>query len=111
MYAFYLLVQVGQANRKDVRNAVEVAKKSQPGWEKRSGFNRSQILFYIAENLELRAQEFAAKLEEMGTKVGLHFSCIQCICNLMFQNGQVAINKTLDTNIFIWPTLMAFHVT
>ena len=64
--------QVGQANRKDVRNAVEVAKKSQPGWEKRSGFNRSQILFYIAENLELRAQEFAAKLEEMGTKVGLH---------------------------------------
>ena len=79
-----------------MRNAVEVAKKSQPGWEKRSGFNRSQILFYIAENLELRAQEFAAKLEEMGTKVGLHFSCT---CNYMFQNGQVTINKMVDTNI------------
>merc|ERR1719391_452264 len=65
------IAQVGQANRKDVRNAVEVAKKAQPGWEKRSGFNRSQILFYIAENLELRAQEFAAKLEDMGTKNGL----------------------------------------
>ena len=60
---------MGQANRKDVRNAVEVAKKAQPGWEKRSGFNRSQILFYIAENLELRADEFASKLEDMGTKV------------------------------------------
>ena len=108
MYAFYLHFQVGQANRKDVRNAVEVAKKSQPGWEKRSGFNRSQILFYIAENLELRAQEFAAKLEEMGTKVGLHFICI---CNLKYQNGQVTINKMVDTNIFIWPNLMAFHVT
>jgi len=65
------IAQVGQANRKDVRNAVEVAKKSQPGWEKRSGFNRSQILFYIAENLELRAQEFATKLEDMGSKNGL----------------------------------------
>jgi len=65
------IAQVGQANRKDVRNAVEVAKKCQPGWEKRSGFNRSQILFYIAENLELRAQEFATKLEDMGSKNGL----------------------------------------
>ena len=97
--------QVGQANRKDVRNAVEVAKKSQPGWEKRSGFNRSQILFYIAENLELRAQEFAAKLEDMGTKVGLHYTCV---CNHMFQNCQVTLNKVVDTNIsfsgqFQWP--------
>merc|ERR1719391_871217 len=65
------IAQVGQANRKDVRNAVEVAKKAQPGWEKRSGFNKSQILFYIAENLELRAEEFAAKLEDMGSKDGL----------------------------------------
>ena len=67
---------MGQANRKDVRNAVEVAKKAQPGWEKRSGFNRSQILFYIAENLELRADEFAAKLEDMGTKVSSLFSLV-----------------------------------
>ena len=33
--------------RKDVRNAVEVAVKAQPGWEKKSAFNRAQILFYI----------------------------------------------------------------
>ena len=43
------IAEVGQANRKDVRNAVEVANKAQPGWEKRSAFNRAQILFYIGE--------------------------------------------------------------
>lgn len=44
-------------SRKDVRNAAEAASKAQPGWDKRSGFNRSQILFYWAENLEQRRQE------------------------------------------------------
>ncbi|KAK8731823.1 hypothetical protein OTU49_007282, partial [Cherax quadricarinatus] len=44
--------------RKDVRNAAEAASKAQPAWEKRTGFNRSQILFYWAENLEQRRQEF-----------------------------------------------------
>ena len=57
-----LSVAVGMSNRKDVRNAVEIANKAQPGWSKKSGFNRSQILYYIAENLELRKEEFANKL-------------------------------------------------
>ncbi len=35
--------EVGQANRKDVRNAAEAAAKAQPAWEKRSGFNRAQV--------------------------------------------------------------------
>lgn len=48
--------------RKDVRNAVECAVKAQPGWDKRSGFNRSQILFYLAENLDQRRDEFVAHL-------------------------------------------------
>ena len=62
------IAQVGQTNRKDVRNAVEVAKKGQNGWEKRTGFNRAQILYYIAENLELRKKEFADRLFEMSGK-------------------------------------------
>jgi aldehyde dehydrogenase (NAD+) len=56
------LAQVGESNRKDVRNAVEAAAKAQPGWAKRSAFNRQQILYYLAENLEQRADEFAADL-------------------------------------------------
>lgn len=39
------------ANRKDVRNAVEAAAAAQPSWRALSGYQRSQILFYLAENL------------------------------------------------------------
>ncbi|KAK3865452.1 hypothetical protein Pcinc_028942 [Petrolisthes cinctipes] len=53
---------VGESNRKDVRNAVEAAGKAQSGWERRSGFNRSQILYYIGENLEQRREEFISHL-------------------------------------------------
>ncbi len=57
--------EVGQSNRKDVRNAVEAAVKGQQGWEKKTGYNRAQILYYIAENLELRADELAGRLAEV----------------------------------------------
>ena len=56
------IAQVAESNRKDVRNAVEAAHKGQPGWAKRSGHQRAQILFYLAENLELRRAEFAETL-------------------------------------------------
>ncbi len=56
--------EVGDGNRKDVRNAVEAAHAG-AGWAKLSGHQRSQILFYIAENLSARAQEFAARLSAM----------------------------------------------
>ncbi|MFB3079268.1 MAG: aldehyde dehydrogenase family protein, partial [Lysobacterales bacterium] len=52
---------VGEGNRKDIRNAVEAAYKAE-GWSKTSAHNRAQILFYIAENLSYRAEEFARRL-------------------------------------------------
>ena len=57
--------QVGESNRKDVRNAVEAALKAQPAWAKRSPFNRQQILYYIAENLDIRRRGFARRLTEL----------------------------------------------
>lgn len=60
-----VMAQVGEANRKDVRNAVEAAAKAQPAWAKKSPFNRQQILYYVAENLELRKQEFGKRLSEL----------------------------------------------
>ena len=60
-----VMAQVGEGNRKDIRNAVEVAAKAQPGWAKKTSFNRQQILYYIAENLELRQKEFGARLAEL----------------------------------------------
>jgi len=58
---------VGEApegNRKDIRNAVEAAHAAK-GWGRATGHNRAQILYYIAENLAVRAEEFAARIEAM----------------------------------------------
>ena len=53
--------EAGLGNRKDIRNAVEAAAKAS-SWAKSAGHLRAQILFYIAENLQVRAREFAMRL-------------------------------------------------
>ncbi len=59
-----LLGHVGKGNRKDIRNAVEAATKA-AGWASASGHLRAQILYYIAENLSVRADEFADRIRQM----------------------------------------------
>ena len=62
-----LLGHVGVGNRKDIRNAVEAAQAAK-GWGRATAHNRAQILFYIAENLSTRADEFATRLKaQTGT--------------------------------------------
>src|SRR3989475_12655024 len=58
------LGEVGEGNRKDIRDAVEAAHAA-AAWAHVSGHNRGQILYYIAENLSVRAAEFAVHLEAM----------------------------------------------
>tara|TARA_Y100001936_G_scaffold240657_1_gene275432 strand:+ start:452 stop:2812 length:2361 start_codon:yes stop_codon:yes gene_type:complete len=50
------ICDIARANRKDVRDTVEAASKSNV--EKLNNFNRSQILFYLAENLSQRKETF-----------------------------------------------------
>ena len=57
--------QAGLGNRKDIRNAVEAAAKAS-GWPSATAHNRAQVLYYIAENLSARAEEFTARLRAMG---------------------------------------------
>jgi aldehyde dehydrogenase (NAD+) len=57
--------EVGDGNRKDIRNAVEAARAARNGWAASTGYNRAQILYYIAENLSARAREFVERLEQM----------------------------------------------
>ena len=57
--------EVGEGNRKDIRNAVEAAHAGYRGWSKSTGHNRGQILYYIAENLSARAGEFAERIARM----------------------------------------------
>jgi aldehyde dehydrogenase (NAD+) len=64
------LGQVSLANRKDLRNAVEAAKGAS-AWGKTTGALRAQILYYIAENLNTRADEFAKRINDLtGTNTG-----------------------------------------
>lgn len=56
--------EVGEGNRKDIRNAVEAARKA-TGWTKASSHNRAQVIYYLAENLDIRKAEFADRLKIM----------------------------------------------
>jgi aldehyde dehydrogenase (NAD+) len=56
-----MIGQVGEGNRKDIRNAVEAAHAAS-GWAAGTTHNRAQILYYIAENLSTREDEFARRI-------------------------------------------------
>jgi len=58
------IAEVGEGNRKDIRNAVEAAHAAR-GWARSSGHLRGQILYYIGENLDARRGEFAARIAAM----------------------------------------------
>jgi aldehyde dehydrogenase (NAD+) len=59
-----LVGQAADGNRKDIREAVEAAHKAS-GWGYRNSHARAQILYYLAENLSARADEFAARIAAM----------------------------------------------
>ncbi len=54
----------GLGNRKDIRNAVEAAAKAL-SWGAATAHNRAQVLYYVAENLAARADEFTRRLTAM----------------------------------------------
>src|SRR5690348_10328964 len=56
-----LLGEAPLGNRKDIRNAVEAARKTE-GWGKATAHNRAQVLYYIGENASQRAAEVTARL-------------------------------------------------
>jgi aldehyde dehydrogenase (NAD+) len=55
-----LLAVVGEANRKDVRNAVDAARGAFPSWFESAAHLRAQILYFFAENLGVERERFAA---------------------------------------------------
>ena len=79
-----LLGQVALANRKDIRNAVE-AMNAAKGWSKTTGHLRAQILYYMAENLSARSEEFAGRLNQMGGH----------------KNGKIEVERAID-RLFSW---------
>ena len=56
------LGEVGEGNRKDIRNAVEAARAAL-GWSTAAAHSRAQILYFLAENLDYRRAEFASRIK------------------------------------------------
>lgn len=55
------------SSRKDFRNAVVAARAAFGGWSNRAAFNRSQILYRIAEMLEGRRAQFISEIILQGS--------------------------------------------
>ena len=55
------------SSRKDYRNAVVAARGAVGGWSGKSAFNRSQILYRLAEMLEGRKEQFIEELVKQGS--------------------------------------------
>ncbi len=57
-----VVAHVCRASRKDLREAVEAARRAQPGWAAATAYLRGQILYRMAEMLEGKKNEFADAL-------------------------------------------------
>jgi aldehyde dehydrogenase (NAD+) len=108
-----LLGESPLGNRKDVRNAVEAARKAE-GWGKSTAHNRAQVLYYIAENLSQRADEITGRLaaavgeEQALAEVRLGIERIfsyaawadkfdGAVHNPPFRNISIAMNEAIGT--------------
>jgi aldehyde dehydrogenase (NAD+) len=114
-----LLGEAPLGNRKDIRNAVEAARKAE-GWAKTTAHNRAQVLYYIAENLSQRGSEIAARLagavgktqatEEVQASIERLFSYAGwadkfdgAMHNPPFRNIAIAMNEAVGTVGVICP--------
>ncbi len=66
-----LLGEAPAGNRKDIRNAVEAARKA-TAWPKSTAHARAQVLYYLAENLSQRRDEIAQRLSDVVGKTQAH---------------------------------------
>jgi acyl-CoA reductase-like NAD-dependent aldehyde dehydrogenase len=61
-----VLANACRGSRKDLRNAIQAARKAFSGWSSRTAYNRGQILYRIAEVSESRAGELVDELRRQG---------------------------------------------
>jgi aldehyde dehydrogenase (NAD+) len=82
-----LVGEVGEGNRKDIRNAVAAARGAE-AWSRATTHNRAQILYYIAENLSARAPEFAGRVSAMtGASAAKAKAEVEAAINRLFSYG------------------------
>jgi aldehyde dehydrogenase (NAD+) len=115
----HLLGEAPLGNRKDIRNAVEAARKA-GAWAKATAHNRAQVLYYCAENLSLRRDEIAQRLaaavgeKQAAAEVDLGMQRIfsyaawadkfdGAVHNPPFRNIAIAMNEPIGTVGVICP--------
>src|ERR1022692_1289067 len=115
-----LLGEASLGNRKDIRNAVEAARKAEP-WAKATAHNRAQVLYYCAENLSQRrdeiirgltavvgAKQAAAELDFGIERIFSYAAWADkfdgAVHNPPFRNIAIAMNEPLGTVGIICPT-------
>ncbi|MBA4095603.1 MAG: aldehyde dehydrogenase [Rhodospirillum sp.] len=82
-----LVGEVGEGNRKDIRNAVAAARGAE-AWSRATTHNRAQILYYIAENLSARSAEFAGRISAMtGASAAKAKAEVDATINRLFSYG------------------------
>ena len=108
-----LLGEASLGNRKDIRNAVEAARKAE-AWAKVKAHNRAQVLYYCAENLAQRREEIIRKLaaavgemqavNELDLSIERIFSYAAwadkfdgAVHNPPFRNISIAMNEPVGT--------------
>ena len=62
-----VIAEIPTGNRKDIRNAVEAARAA-TAWGSTTAHNRAQVLYYIAENLSARSEEFVCRISRLSGK-------------------------------------------
>lgn len=114
-----LLGEAPLGNRKDIRNAVEAARKA-GAWAKATAHNRAQVLYYCAENLNLRKGEIVERLaaavgeKQAAAEVDLGIQRIfsyaawadkfdGAVHNPPFRNIAIAMNEPIGTVGVICP--------
>ena len=115
-----LLGEAPLGNRKDIRNAVEAARKAE-GWGRATAHNRAQVLYYVAENLSQRREEIAARLsavvgkQQADAEVSLGIERIfsyaawadkydGAVHNPPFRNVALAMKEPIGTVAVVCPT-------
>ncbi len=82
------IANVCLSSRKDFRNAVVAARAAFGGWSGKSAFNRSQILYRIAEMLEGRKAQFIEELVTQGiTAKAAEAEVVQSVDRLVHYAG------------------------
>ncbi|GJM23255.1 MAG: aldehyde dehydrogenase [Planctomycetota bacterium] len=59
---------VARASRKDLRDAIVAARAAQSGWAGRTGYNRGQILYRLAEMIETHAASLVDEIRACSRK-------------------------------------------